>query len=153
MSRGDERSFLGKTHPSPGHSKSMKMGQTIADRSGHPAWLACVFASLIVLLLSGCSRERPIEYADREIARSSPQRSGVIPNSEAAIEVAEARLQKIYDKSSVIRKRPYTARLEGEVWVVVGVDPEARGPNSQGGTFEVRVSKLTGKVIEIRAEK
>jgi hypothetical protein len=74
---------------------------------------------------------------------------GFVPDAETAVKIAEAVLTPIYGASQVQSERPFTARLRGGIWLVVGHLPDG----ADGGVAEVRISKHTGEILGVRHGK
>jgi hypothetical protein len=55
----------------------------------------------------------------------------------------EAILVPIYGEEQVKSELPLSAKLEGNVWVVIGSLPDG----AEGGVAEVRISKRTGEIL------
>jgi hypothetical protein len=85
----------------------------------------------------------------QRIAQSS-EATDAVPDAEAAIRRAKAVLALRLGRAAVERQEPYSARLEGDVWIVVG-DPHLP-PNTSGGGLRVDISKRTGEILRIGSE-
>ena len=72
-------------------------------------------------------------------------KDGFIPDEKTAIRVAEAVLGPIYGEEKIISERPFTAKLNKEVWTVTGHLAEGWC----GGVAEIKVSKRTGEIISV----
>jgi hypothetical protein len=82
-------------------------------------------------------------------ADSFHPKAGFVPDSTTAIAVAEAVLTPIYGRDTVQAERPYSAKLEGDVWTVTGFLPQGH----VGGTAIVRISKADAKILFLIHEK
>lgn len=69
---------------------------------------------------------------------------GPVGDAMTAIAIAENAAASLYGKGTVDAKKPLSARLDGDTWVVTG--KEGAQPNS---ILEIRVSAKDGKVIGI----
>lgn len=90
--------------------------------------------------------------------------NGFVPDEKTAIRIAEAVVAARYGERTMIGDRPFTARLRGDVWTVVGSDPCGKGRPSPsgdapdadsregylcvGGSGWATISKTTGQVLE-----
>jgi hypothetical protein len=75
-----------------------------------------------------------------------------VPDSTAAVRVAEAVLNPVYGKKQIESERPFTTRLNGNVWTVYGtlncLDSEGRKSGEcVGGVAEVRLSKSDAQIL------
>lgn len=73
----------------------------------------------------------------------------LIPDEEAAINIAESYLFKIYGKSTIVRERPYKIRLINGYWVIIGSLPWYQ---SKGGSFELIIKAKDGMIKKISHE-
>lgn len=71
-------------------------------------------------------------------------KNGFIPDEKTAITVAEAVLVEIYGENQIKGEQPFSAKLEGEVWIVTG---SIHTPN--GGAAEIRISKKDGCILHV----
>jgi len=78
-------------------------------------------------------------------AETFKPKDGFIPDEKTAIRVAEAVLSPIYGEDKIISERPFTAKLNKDVWTVTGHLREGL----LGGVAEIRISKTTGKIISV----
>jgi hypothetical protein len=79
-----------------------------------------------------------------------PARSVSVPDSEAAIKIAEATLIPVYGKNKVISERPFHASLNDEVWTVTGtLHCKDNKATCKGGVAIVRLSRAEGRVISM----
>lgn len=72
-------------------------------------------------------------------------KNGFVPDKETATKIAELIAKKIYGDPRIDAQKPFQTDLKGEVWKVSGTIP----PNFLGGTFEVYLSKVDGKIIRV----
>ena len=56
---------------------------------------------------------------------------GYVPNSDTAVQIAEAALVPVYGKKTIESERRFTAELKDGVWTVSGT---LRCPDGEGGT-------------------
>ena len=71
-------------------------------------------------------------------------KDGFVPNAETAIKIAEAVWLPIYG-STVLKKKPFVARLVNEVWIVEGT----LSTELVGGVPIAEISKKDGKVLRV----
>lgn len=72
-------------------------------------------------------------------------KNGFVPDKATAVRVAEAILVPIYGEKQVESERPFYAELSGNIWTVTGHLPQGW----TGGVAEVRISKMTCRVISV----
>jgi hypothetical protein len=70
-------------------------------------------------------------------------KEGFVPDEKTAIAEAEAILAPIYGEKQVASERPYTARLNGGVWIVQGSLPD----EDVGGVAEIQIRKADAAVM------
>jgi hypothetical protein len=70
---------------------------------------------------------------------------GVISDQGTAVQVAEAILKPIYGGDKIRREEPFIASLANNIWTVQGSLPK----NAVGGTALIKLSKTTGRVLQI----
>ena len=73
-----------------------------------------------------------------------------VPDAEAAIRRTKAVLMLRLGRAAVERQDPYSATLQGGIWVVRG-DPHLP-PGHSGGGFRVEIDKRTGEIVRIGSE-
>ena len=77
------------------------------------------------------------------------ERSGMVPDKETAIKIAESVWYPIYG-SQIYTEQPFIAELEGDtVWIVRGSLPKGR----VGGCAEIRLRKSDAAVLYVDHEK
>ena len=75
---------------------------------------------------------------------------GFVPDSATATRIAEAVWIPIYGEKHIRDERPYVARLNGDVWRVVGSFPPAPpGQMWLGGRALVEISKRDGRILRV----
>ncbi len=104
--------------------------------------VALVVCSISVMTFSG--DERSAKRASGFIAAS-----GFVPDEATAVRVAEAILIPIYGQTKIESERPFTAKLNGNVWTVTGHLP----PGVDGGVAEVRIDKRDGRILRVTHAK
>jgi len=87
-------------------------------------------------------------------AQSYAPKSGFVPNSTTAVKIAEAVLIPVYGKEKIESERPFKATLENGVWTVSGTlrCPDGKGGTTTmcvGGTAEVKLSKIDGRILKM----
>ena len=100
--------------------------------------LSCAFA----ILASAASQDRP--------ARN------YVPNSEAAVAIAEAVLIPVYGRKKIESERPFKATLKDDIWTVGGTLYCSNGkpatdkpPTCLGGVAVVEISRKDGRIISM----
>lgn len=93
-----------------------------------------------------------IAYAQSRPDRGVVPKRGFVPNAETAIAVAEAVLTPVYGKTAVVSERPFKATLTRNVWTVTGSVPcdEPPGIPCPGGAAEVKISRISGRIVYMR---
>ena len=84
-------------------------------------------------------------YIDIDDGHSYMPKNGFVSDEEIAMKMAELIAKKIYGDARVDAQKPFQAALNGEVWKISGTIP----PNFLGGTFEVYLSKVDGRIIRV----
>jgi NTF2 fold immunity protein len=79
-------------------------------------------------------------------------RSGYVPDSGTAVQIAEAVLIPIYGKKQIESERPFTATLKGDTWTVEGTlrCPDGKGGTTtecDGGVAVVKISKIDARIL------
>jgi len=105
------------------------------------------FGAVLLVVGAGCaarsrSEDVPHARADRPSYRP-PQ--GMVPDSATAIRIAEAVLTPIYGARNIDRQRPLVARVQGDVWSVVGSLPTG----AVGGVAEIEISRVDGRILRL----
>jgi hypothetical protein len=74
---------------------------------------------------------------------------GYVPDAATAVKIAEAVLVPVFGEQKISSERPFTAKLEGDVWTVDGTLYCADGKIGlcPGGTARVRLSKNDGRIL------
>ena len=74
-----------------------------------------------------------------------------VPDEKTAVQIAEAVLISVYGEKHIVSERPFTARLQGDRWVVKGSLPKSRKPNELifGGTAIAEISKQDGRILAV----
>ena len=78
----------------------------------------------------------------------SIQYGGAVPNAESAIKIAVATWTPLYGERTIQAERPYTAKLEGDVWIVEGTF-HSFGLPAAGGVARAEISKADGRIIKV----
>ena len=91
-------------------------------------------------------------------AESHAPPSRYVPDSATVVQIAEAVLDPVYGKKKIESERPFTAKLENEVWTVSGTLHCADGKGGTtthcvGGTAVVQISQRDGHIISMRHYK
>ena len=118
-----------------------------AMKSGAHAWF-------LVILLAYCawtqpgSKPRPENEWDEayhlaRVARSDRPKNGFVPNAEIAERIAEAVASGLYGESTAAQERPFRARLNGDIWTVMGTLPHL----SLGGVAIVQINRDDGRIL------
>ena len=74
--------------------------------------------------------------------KSAVPKGGFVPDEKTATALAEVVLNSIYRQEHVKAERPYSAKLEGDVWVVRGTSRF-----NQGGAAVLRIAKSDGRIL------
>ena len=87
-------------------------------------------------------------------AQSYVPKDGFVPDSTTAVKIAEAVLVPVYGKEKVESERPFKAKLEDGIWTVNGTLRCSDGKGSVttacvGGTAEVKLSKVDGRILKM----
>lgn len=89
-------------------------------------------------------------------AQGYKPRSGFVPDSATAIQIAEAVLVPVYGKKKIEAEKPFTAQLKDNIWTISGTlrCPDGKGgftPESDcdGGTAVVQISKKDAHIISM----
>jgi hypothetical protein len=74
---------------------------------------------------------------------------GYVPDAVTAVKIAEAVLIPVFGDQQVLSDRPFTAKLEGDVWTVSGTLHCADGNVvvCKGGTATVKLSKKDAHIL------
>ena len=88
------------------------------------------------------------------IGQDNPPKERPVPDTATAIKVAESALIRVYGKKKIESERPFTAKLEKDVWTASGTlhCPDGKGgitTHCVGGAAEVKISKIDGHIIRI----
>jgi len=88
------------------------------------------------------------------LAQTYRPKDGYVPDSTAAVRIAEAVLVPVYGKKQIASEEPFTAKLKDDVWTVSGTlrCPDGKGgmtTQCDGGVAVVQISKLDAHVISI----
>lgn len=79
-------------------------------------------------------------------SRPSLPISGVVPDEQTAVKVAEAIFQPVFGSAEVEKWRPYHAQLDKSgIWTVYGTLPTG----FRGGTPMLKINKRDGRVLEV----
>lgn len=67
------------------------------------------------------------------------------PTIESVLQRAESELKVMYGAKIVDSEKPLLVSLENNIWTVVGSSKDA----GKGGVSEIKIDKITGKIIHI----
>lgn len=104
------------------------------------------------ILICGLAQQREAKRIDEwealdislKSAKSIHPKDGFVPNEATAIKIAEAVAMSQYGEQTISRERPFRARLQGDVWTVMGtLHPQG----IFGGTAVVKLGKTDGRVL------
>jgi hypothetical protein len=78
----------------------------------------------------------------------------VVPDSAAAVAIAEAALIRVYGRKQIESERPFTATLNKGVWTVTGAlhCPDGKGGTTTicaGGVAGIEISKDDGSILRM----
>lgn len=102
----------------------------------------CVIA--FVISLSICSGEDLHSYRPE---------AGFVSSEATALAIAEAILFPIYGKDSIEAQKPFKVTLKDGVWTVEGRVPTTAGKINVGGSAKIRISKMTGEILQVTHTK
>ncbi len=87
------------------------------------------------------------DYVRRTIvvSRSFVPKDGYVPDASTAIAIADAVTVPIYGRSTVDSEKPLRAELKEGRWLVIGTYQREKAGG--GGTVEVLIDQMTGKVL------
>jgi NTF2 fold immunity protein len=92
--------------------------------------------------------------SNTQMKNSTGRYRGPIPDSAAAITIAEMELASKYGIEEMKHQRPYHAFLREDVWIIYGsLSPAPKGWMRVGGVAEVRISKKTGRILSVVQEE
>ncbi len=77
--------------------------------------------------------------------------NGFVPDSQTAVTIARAVLIPIYGQKTVQYEEPFTAKRQGDVWIVSGTLHCAG--ICVGGTAEVKLSATDGHILHVMHHK
>jgi hypothetical protein len=102
--------------------------------------LATLSCTLVLVTASVCQGYKPS--------------SGYVPDSATAVQIAEAVLIPVYGNKMIESERPFTAKLENDVWTVSGTLRCSDGKGGitthcDGGTAVVKISKTDAHIISM----
>jgi NTF2 fold immunity protein len=95
--------------------------------------------ALVMIFVLGCSATGTAPDSDKLPAR------GIVPDEITAVKIAEVVFEPIFGQERVNKFLPYHARLDDGIWNVYGTLKSG----SRGGTPELLIQKLDGKVIKV----
>jgi NTF2 fold immunity protein len=96
---------------------------------------------LAMTLVAGHSQTQP---------GSVNPKDGFVPNADVAVKIAEAVLIPVYSEKKILSERPFTAKLQGDVWTVEGALHCPNGAKDCfGGTAVVKISKSSGQILHM----
>jgi hypothetical protein len=72
-------------------------------------------------------------------------KEGLVPDKETAIKIAEVVLFRLYTEPEITWQRPYSVKLEKDVWFISGTMPH----DMMGSVFKIAISKQTGEVLHL----
>jgi hypothetical protein len=95
-----------------------------------------------------------LTFATLMFGQGHKPHSGYVPDSATAVQIGEAVLIPIYGKKQIESEEPFTARLEGDTWIVRGTlrCPDGKGgmtTECDGGVAVVKISKLDARVLHM----
>jgi hypothetical protein len=98
---------------------------------------------LLSLCLTACSLLEP--------SHSYRPPKGMVPDEQTAKLIAEAILVPIYGRRQIEEQKPFSVRLENNVWQVWGSFPKPERPDEVvvGGVAEIWIAKKNGAIIKV----
>src|SRR5581483_11440682 len=110
-------------------------------------FVARAFTSMLFSAFTAWSQAKPKRLTEEDEwtdayglakrLRSDHPKAGFVPNAEVATRLAEAIAAGLYGDDRAKREQPYRARLQGNVWTVMGTLP----PLALGGVAIIQISK------------
>ena len=90
----------------------------------------------------------------RASAQTRTPEQSYVPNSDTAVQIAEAVLIPVYGKEQIESEQPFTAQLKDDVWTVSGTlrCPDGKGGVTNecvGGVAVVEISKVDAHVLSM----
>jgi hypothetical protein len=87
-------------------------------------------------------------------AQAHTPEQGYVPDSETAVQIAEAVLVPVYGKKHIESERPFIAKLKDGVWTVSGTlhCPDGKGGTTThcvGGVAVVEISKADAHILSM----
>ena len=82
--------------------------------------------------------------AEVALAQSAAPKGGLVPDAATAVRIAEAVWLPIYGRR-IYEKRPFVAKLQGDIWVVTGTMPK----DVLGGVPEAHIAKQDARVLKV----
>lgn len=88
------------------------------------------------------------------LAQNYKPNAGYVPDAQTAAKIAEAVLSPVYGKAKIESEKPFTAKLEGDVWTVAGTlrCPDGKGgmtTHCVGGVAVVKISRTDARIISM----
>jgi hypothetical protein len=116
-------------------------------------FVALAFTSMLLSAFAAPGQSRPKRLSEEDEwtdayglakrLRSDHPKAGFVPSAEVATRLAQAVAAGLYGEESVKHEQPYRARLQGNVWTVMGTLP----PLALGGVAIIQISKEDGRVL------
>jgi NTF2 fold immunity protein len=78
-------------------------------------------------------------------------KEGYVPNSDTAVQIAEAVLIPVYGKKHIESERPFAAKVKDGVWTVSGTlhCSDGTATNCVGGVAVVEISKADARILSM----
>jgi hypothetical protein len=116
-------------------------------------FVAGAFTSMLLSAFTAWSQSKPKRLTEEDEwtdayglakrLRSDHPKAGFVPNAEVATRLAEAVATGLYGEERAKHEQPYRARLQGNVWTVIGTLP----PLALGGVAIIQISKEDGRIL------
>ena len=104
------------------------------------------YASVCVLTVSlTVSQDR----TRQQETRGSRLSGAYVPDAVTAVKIAEAVLIPVYGEQKIVSERPFTAKLDGDVWTVDGTlyCGDGKIGTCFGGAARVKLSKKDARIL------
>jgi hypothetical protein len=105
------------------------------------------YALIFVLVVPfAVSQDRPHK---KETRGRRPPSGGYVPDAITAVKIAEAVLMPVYGEQKIASERPFTAKLDGDVWTVDGTlyCGDGKIGTCDGGAARVKLSKNDARIL------
>jgi len=109
----------------------------------------CVLVLTVMIALPMLSGQEGVVRS----RHSAPLPNGVVPDENTAIAIADAVLKPVYGEEQVSKERPFTAKLEGDIWTVSGTLPTRQAPSTSATPGVKALDRVIGGVAIVEISK